>query len=106
MQAGLLRDVIEVWRRTTVRNAYGEYEDIWTSQFRCRAQKTVQNARRAMASGEIWYPRAAVFRIRLDQDVREGDRIVCGPDTFDIVSVTEDRDREYCITVNCELHNE
>lgn len=106
MQAGQLRDEIEVSRRVTTRNQYGERQDFWTSQFTTRAQKIVQNARRTMSSGEVWYPRAAVFRIRLGFAVTEGDRILCGGELYDVVSVTEDRMREMCMTINCELHNE
>lgn len=59
-----------------------------------------------MNSGEIWYPRAAIFRCRLGADVTEGDRVNCEDKIYDVVSVITDKERERLITINAELHNE
>ena len=105
MQAGLLRETVTVRRNSGNASAYGDVGDDWRDVCTVRAQVTVQNGRRALSRGEVWYPRAVVVRVRRGTDVTNVDRIVWNSETYDIISVTEDV-RDNSITVNAELHND
>lgn len=98
--------MISVWRNTGTVNDYGERTDAWSCVGQYRANKMVQNARRALNSGEIWYPRAAVFKTRLGADVQEGDRLFHQDKYWDVISVTTDEHVDRSITINTELHND
>lgn len=106
MRAGELRTVISIWRATTVINEYGERSGLPQCVGQWRAAKDVQDSRRTLSRGEVWYPRAAVFRVRLGCPVIEGDQLREGTHVWDVVSVSEDRVQEKCITINTELHDE
>lgn len=106
MRAGELKDIINVWRCFGTLNDNNERTDDWKCVGQMRAAKTVQNSRKALNSGEVWYPRAVVFRVRLGADIKEGDQVRLKNDMYDVESVTEDRYKEKCLTVNCTLHNE
>lgn len=106
MNAGQLKERISVWRNVGERNSYGEKTEKWVVVASVRAAVQRQNASKAMSSGEIWYPRAAVFRVRLGADVSEGDRVLHDGKYYDVVSVTEDKHVDRSITINTELHNE
>lgn len=106
MRAGDLTEVISIWRRTGTRNEYGETTNSWACIAQCRAQRIMQNSRRALNNGELWYPRAAVFKTRLGVPVCEGDIIKNREQSYDVISVVEDRNIDLSITINTELHNE
>ena len=106
MDAGRLKDIVSIWRNTRERDEYGDLKEKWVCIGQARAERNVQNSRRALNTGEVWYPRAAVFKIRLGHDVKTGDRIYSKNEYYDVISVTEDTTAEKCITVNTELHNE
>lgn len=105
MQAGRLDTTVSIWRNLGT-SSYGEVTEDWQMVYQMRAAVSVQNSRRALDMGEMWYPRAASFRIRLGYDVRRGDRVLHEGDYYDIISVNVDRSGEKCITINTELHNE
>ncbi len=106
MDAGRLRHMVSIWRNAGGRDQYGDLQEQWNCIGQCRAERNVQNSRRAVTSGEVWYPRAAVFKIRLGHDITTGDRVFSDGVWYDVISVTTDEVRERCITVNTEMHNE
>lgn len=105
MIPGRLKHRISVWRNFGQKNAYGEVAPGWRVVASVRAEAIVQNSRRAMAEGEVWYPRAAAFKVRRHTDVTEGDRIYHASKYYDVISVTED-EADRSITINTELVNE
>lgn len=106
MRAGLLKDIISIWRLFGTLNDNNERTDEWKCVGQYRAAKSVQNSSKALNNGEVWYPRAVVFRVRLGADIKEGDQVRLKDKIYDVESVTEDKWAEKCITVNCTLHNE
>lgn len=106
MNAGALTETISIWRNYGTKNAYGELQDVWRMQYQVRAAVTMQNSKKALANGEVWYPRAAVFRVRLGISPELGDRIQYEGNYYDVVSIVKDKYKEQCITINADLHNE
>jgi len=105
MRANEYRYQVTIKRSTGTPDSYGFTASVWSNVSVSRCARTVQNSRKALASGEVWYPAAATFTFRIGTDIKNGDRIQDGDNLYDVVSVVSDRKlRE--ITVNAELHNE
>ena len=75
MQAGKLRDIIEIYRSEVITSENGDVRKEYTPLQCTRAEVTSQNARRAMAHGEELYPTTKVFRLRMPPELHGGDRI-------------------------------
>ena len=75
MQAGRLREIVEIYRSEVVATESGDVREEYTLLQRARAEVTSQNARRAMAHGEELYPTTKVFRLRMPPELRGGDRL-------------------------------
>ena len=76
MQAGRLREVIELQRAERTRSATGDIVEVFKPYAVVRAEVLSQNSRRALAAGEQLYPTTRVFRLRLPPEVKGGDRII------------------------------
>ena len=102
INAGNLRERIELSRATTVRAENGEQMQVWKPYATVRVQVIQQRSSRAFSNGEQWYPTARSFKMRIPPEVKGGDRIkyrgemyVCMPPKIFI--------REGYQEVDCEL---
>ena len=75
MQAGRLREIVELWRCEREVTDSGEVSENYKAFGVVRAEVVSQNARRAMANGEELYPTTRVFRLRVPPLLQGGDRI-------------------------------
>lgn len=105
MNAGRLKERISIWRNQGEKNDYGEKVGGWNMVSSVRAEATQQNARKAMASGEVIYPYMVIFLVRAYTDVKEGDRVLWKDKWYDVISCTE-RDIDRSITISATLHND
>ena len=74
INAGNLRERIELSRATTVRAENGEQMQVWKPYATVRVQVIQQRSSRAFNNGEQWYPTARSFRMRIPPHVKGGDR--------------------------------
>lgn len=104
MQAGRLREIVEIWRARRAENEVGEVvEDYWPVAV-VRAEVLAQNVRKAMANGEELYPTTRVFRLRYPPLVQGGDRIKHNGVFYEALPPATDP-RERVQTVTAELVN-
>lgn len=75
MQAGKLREIIELWRCERSTTSTGDVKEDYKPFGVVRAEVLSQNARRAMANGEELYPTTRIFRMRVPPLLQGGDRI-------------------------------
>lgn len=104
MQAGVLTDRIELLVNKGGRNAYNEQVEDWKVTGTPRAQVTAQNGRKALNSGQMWYPTARVIKIRHNATVVPGMRVRHEGAIYEIVSVVQDT-HDNSTTLNCEMVN-
>lgn len=76
INAGNLRERIELQRAKIVRAANGEQLQTFETYATVRAQVIQQRSAKAFANGEAWYPTARSFRLRIPPEVKGGDRVI------------------------------
>lgn len=105
LNAGNLRERIELQRATTTRSASGEVVQSFVTYATVRAQVIQQRTSRAFNTGETWYPTARTFRMRIPPEVKGGDRILYRGEVY-VAMPAKVFLREGYQEVDCELYNE
>lgn len=94
MQAGTLKDILEIHRKFDYRNEYGEKttEYVKIGSVRCccvplRGEREIQN-------NEIWFEYIKEFKVRLHTDIEEDDRIFYKGRWYVVTSLFEDMTKQ------------
>lgn len=105
MFAGILNEVIEIWRFTKSRNSFGE--EVMEKQFHVKTRAGVSHAstRRTVVNDEIQYPYQKFFIVRIYVDVQEDDWIKYKGKFYRILSI-EDNDKLQNKKIDVEIVNE
>lgn len=82
INAGNLRERIELQRAETVRGANGETLQTFVTYATVRAQVLQQRSSKAFNNGENWYPTARTFCMRIPPEVKGGDRVLYRGETY------------------------
>ena len=105
MQAGLLRERIEILRPRHSQSDTGDSRVAYESLGSVRAEVIAQNSKKALVRGEELYPMTRVFRLRIPPLVEGGDRIVYRGIAYEalppVLSLSDKTQ-----TVTCEQVNE
>ena len=104
INAGNLRERIELQRAITRRASNGEQLQVFATYATVRAQVIQQRSNRAFNNGETWYPTARSFRLRIPPEVKGGDRIIYRGETY-ICLPPKVFVRDGFQEVDCELIN-
>jgi head-tail adaptor len=105
LNAGNLREKIELQRAKTGRSATGAVTEDFVTYAIVRAQVIQQRSAKAFSNGENWYPTARSFRLRIPPEVCGGDRILYRGEVY-IALPPKVFAREGYQEVDCELYNE
>ena len=82
LNAGNLRERIELQRAKIRRSASGETMQEFVTYAKVRAQVIQQRSAKAFSNGENWYPTARSFRLRIPPEVKGGDRVLYRGETY------------------------
>ena len=92
MQAGLVTEVCEVWRRTYSRNEFGEeiedYEYLKT--IKCGLERD-NKASRAVEDPKLVYNDNKTIIVRIHTDIQETDHIKMNGKTYRIININTER---------------
>lgn len=102
LNAGNLRERIELQRAETTRSTTGALIQEFVTYATVRAQVIQQRTSRAFNNGENWYPTAKCFRLRIPPEVRGGDRIIYRGEAYQCLPAKV-FSREGFQEVDCEL---
>lgn len=105
MNAGTLTDLIEIYRKTSARNEFGEKTIIYESIGKVRANVEHQLGSRTVENEEIWHNYTKTFKVRLNTDVKDEDRILYDSHYYVVQSIDTDKHQQ-TITILTELINE
>src|SRR5690554_4851996 len=87
MRVGGMRHTIEVQRRTTERNGFGELVETWGVIATVRAQVTVEGGAQVVQQDEVGNTQALKVQVWGHVDVMEHDRIIWRNGTYYIDSI-------------------
>lgn len=106
MRAGLLKEIIHVYRPTVSTNSVGEQITVYTKVHTYRARVVHNNHNRTNLEGEVTYPNAQNLQVRIYCDIQDYD-IIGFQDHFYrlIVAPLRDTDQQ-CQTLNIEQTQE
>lgn len=105
LNAGNLRESIELQRAQTRRAPTGETLEVYVTYATVRAQVVQQRSSKAFSNGENWYPTARTFRLRMPPEVKGGDRVIHRGETY-VAYPPKVYQREGYQEIDCELYNE
>ena len=104
-RAGLLNEVIQIKRLTSVVNDFGEKVETWENHLTTRARVMNDSGNRNLINDEIFYSYNKTFQVRYYIDVVETDIVVWQNKEYRIISV-EKRRFENDILIRTQLINE
>ena len=105
MFAGILNEVIEIYRQSTVKNSFGEERITRAFYKKTRAGVSHQSTRRAVINDEIQYPYQKFFVVRIYVDIQEDDWIKYNGKFYRILSIEENRELQNK-RIDVEITNE
>lgn len=94
MNAGLLKDVIEVHYQTSQADIYGGDSTVYTMGFQTKARVFVDKKDREISNYSEEFPTIVTFNIRLYHKLQHTDRIKWNGDMYRILSVFPDKTRQ------------
>lgn len=92
MLSGVLKEIIDVYRKTVVRNDFGEEVESYTKVHSYRAGVSHQSTRRAVINYEIQYPYTKFLIVRIFADIDENDIILYDNKYYRITSIEINKD--------------
>lgn len=105
MRAGLLNEVIEVWKPTIVINSTGEQTTTYTLSLSIRARVVNNSNNRTVENSEVYYPHTKQLQVRIYQNIDEFDRIKFNGKFHRILSIEPDKLLQ-CKNIEMEEINE
>lgn len=104
LNAGNLRDKVQLLRATTTTAPNGEIIEEWAVYAQVHCQVIQQKSSRAFNNGEQWYPTARTLKMRIPPKVKGGDRVELHGETY-VALPPKIFHREGYQEVDCELLN-
>lgn len=105
MQAGILKERIQVQRPTVRTDEYGANVIEYNNIINTRAAVINKSGNRANENGEIVYNYIKSFTVRYYHNIQENDIIIWNNKKYRITDIDEVRDKQYKI-INSELIND
>lgn len=104
-RAGLLNEVIEIYKLNVSKNDYGQEVRTWDLKLSTRAKVSYNTGSRDTENSEITHNYTKSFTVRYYVNVEENDQIKWGGKLYRILEI--ERSREYQqIVINTELIND
>ena len=95
--AGLLNEVIEVWREVKTKNEYGANKIEYQKAYSTRAKVTHNSGVKEINEHELLTHYEKTFTVRFYHDIKDTDRIKWYDTFYQVLSVEPDRDKQHKI---------
>lgn len=105
MQAGLLKDIIEIHKPTIETNEFGEQTQLFEKHVETKAQVIYDRGNRNISNNEIVFNYNITFKTRYYIDVNESMKVVFNKKKYRIISIESDNHIQVK-TIICEVINE
>ena len=105
MRAGLLNEIIAIYRQQEVQSEYGDISTTYVQVSTTRAKVNHSQGKRELQNEEIFFNYSKTFIVRIYVDVRDADRIKYGDKFYRVTSIEPDAHSQQKIIVT-ELVNE
>lgn len=105
MQAGLLNEIIEIYKPSIESNEYGEQVQVYSKQYETRAQVIYDSGNRNTSNNEIVFNYHKTFKVRRYVEVMENYQIKYKNKMFRILSIEDIRQYNHKV-ITAELINE
>jgi len=105
MRNGALRDIIEQWRKNTVKNDYGELTEQWVKLRDLRVYVHRKYGDTITDNDEVFNTVTVTISLRNQADIIENDRLLIDNDFYYIDFIQPD-DTNRWLTVRCTKLNE
>jgi head-tail adaptor len=92
MQAGLLKDIIDIYKPTSITNDYGEQIVEYVKTHTIRARVIHSLGTRTIINNELIYPYNKTFIVRIYNDIKEGDEIRFDSKRFRVISIESNKE--------------
>ena len=100
MRAGLLNEIITLYRPTITKNEFGEDIETWNTVGDYRARVVHAGGSRTNENSEMVYPYQKTFIVRIYVDIQEDDIIAFKSTRYRVLSIEKSRELQQ-ITVSC-----
>ena len=104
LNAGNLRDKVQLFRAVITTSATGEQVATWQEYANVHCQVLQQKSSKAFNNGVQWYPTARTLKMRIPPKVKGGDRAILHGETY-VCLPPKIFHREGYQEVDCELLN-
>lgn len=105
MIAGLLKEIIEIYKPFQIKNEYGEVEDAFEKAFKTKAQVIYNSGNRIVDNNEIFNEYRIQFIVRYYHNISENDRIKYDNKWYQIEAI--EKSKQYQLQkLNCVIVNE
>ena len=105
MRAGLLNEIIEIWRPFIYKNEVGASTTVWKKDEILRANVKHNNMNRSVQVNEVFYDQTKIFTVRRYVDIDENCRIKYQDKFYRIISIDSNRELNQK-TIICDRINE
>lgn len=105
MQAGLLKNPIDIYKAVITTNEYGEQATEWVKAYSTRARLIHDNGNRQLPNGEVYYNYIKTFEVRQYVPISDFDRIFFDGQFYRILDI-EPNDEQQKIIIKGEKVND
>lgn len=105
MRAGLLQELIEIWKPTITVNDVGEQTTTYSKNATIKARVLHNSGNRTVENDEVVYPYTKNIQVRIYQDISDFDRIKFDGKFYRIQSIETDKTLQ-CKNIIMEVINE
>ena len=105
MRSGAIRKRVELWKKNTSKNKYGEYVETWVYEKPLRAYKGHVRGFQTIQNDEVFDINWIKIFVRNQHDIREQDRIIVNGIKYTIEHIKPD-DTERWLHITCKRIND
>ena len=105
MQAGLLKNPIDIYKAVITTNEYGEQATEWVKAYSTRARLIHDSGNRQLPNGEVYYNYVKTFEIRQYVPISDFDRIFFDGNFYRILDI-EPNNEQHKIIIRGEKVND
>ena len=105
MRAGLLNELIEIWKPTISINSVGEQTTTYSKNATIKARVLHASGNRTVENDEVVFPYTKNIQVRIYQDISDFDRVMYDGKLYRIQSIETDKLLQ-CKNIYMEVINE
>lgn len=105
MRSGAIRKRVELWKKTTIKNNFGEYAETWEKIKSLRSYTGRRSGRQVIENDEIFDSIRIIIQVRNQHNIKEMDRIKYYGNFYQIDFIQPDLTERW-LKIHCSRINE